>query len=294
MNNIFITGASGFLGKHIINKLKEDKDFNIRCLIYDQTAHRLDGVEISYGDIRDYGALAKIFSENNIDTIIHLAAVIKSPRNDDFLEINVNGTKNLIDLAEKHGIKKFIFTSTDLVMYNVTHPYRETKLMCENIIQSSNLDFTIFRPTPIYGPGDTKNFVDLVSLVKKIPIIPVVQCGMDPVYVGDVVAAINSVINNPLASLKIYNLPGGSFHSLPEIFRIISKTLGLHRIIVPVPGSLFIPAFLLYKKISPRFPLDLFQINKWLQDRPLDISETKKDLGYDPLTLKEGISLTLR
>jgi len=125
MNNIFITGASGFLGKHIINKLKENKDFNIRCLVYGQAPHRLDGVEISYGDIRDYNALAKVFSENSIDTIIHLAAVIKSPRNNDFLEVNVNGTKNLVELAEKHGIRRFIFTSTDLVMYNLTHPYRE-------------------------------------------------------------------------------------------------------------------------------------------------------------------------
>jgi len=116
---------------------------------------------------------------------------------------------------------------------------------------------------------------------------------MDPVYVGDVAVAINSAIGNSLASRKMYNLPGGSFHDLPEIFRIISKTLGLRRIVVPVPGSLFVPAFLLYKKIFPRFPLDLFQVDKWLQNRPLDISETRKDLSYNPLTFREGISLTL-
>ena len=291
--HILLTGASGFVGTNFLDYLaKNNKDISVRALIYDKDIEKKHPVvEKINGDIRDYENLEKVFTGAPLDGIIHLAAVIKSPQEKDYTEVNVEGTRNLVRLAEKYGVKKFIFPSSDFVLYEdvAPNPYGISKRKCEEIITASNLDFTIFRPTPIFGPGDTKNFKSLVSFIKKYPIIPAVQCLMEPVYVGDVVKMIIAALESPAANRQIYYLPGGEKYSFPDILMIIAKQLKLKRIIISLPPKIFLVALKVYENLFPNPLLESYQVRKWLKTQPLDASKTKKDLGYNPISFEEGV-----
>jgi len=295
MKNIFITGASGFVGKHLIDNLTKNQSFFVHTFLRTKNPKKHPSVhEISYGDIRNFESLRNAFLKGPIDTIIHLAAVIKPPKKEDYFTVNVKGTENLVRLAETFEVKRIIFLSTDVVLYNIAHPYKESKLQCEEIISRSNLDFIIFRPAPIYGSGDTKNFATLISLIKKWPLFPVVKCKMEPVYVGDVTKMILAAIEYPYNCRKIYNVPGGSFNEFSEIITTISRILKLKRLIVPIPKKIFLPLLKIYERIIPYPLLNSYQVEKWLQNKPLDVSDIKKDFDYHPLTFEEGMNLILK
>lgn len=289
---ILLTGASGFVGRNLLRYLAQNKNIAVRVLIHKKDVEQKPPiVEKLKGDIRNYDSLKETFAGEPLDGIVHLAAIIKSPREKDYDEVNVGGTKNLIRLAEAHGIKKFIFPSSDFVLYEDVAPnlYGISKRKCEEVITASNLDFTIFRPTPIFGPGDTKNFASLISLVKKLPVIPAVRCLMEPVYVGDVAKMIVAALEKPEASRQIYYLPGGKKYDFLQLLQIISKCLRLRRLIIPFPKDFFLFAIKLYEHLLPSPLLESYQVKKWLKTKALDASKTKRDLGYNPISFEEGM-----
>jgi NADH dehydrogenase len=289
---LFVTGISGFVGKNFLNFLKKEKEnFEILALVHQRDIPlEWPIVEKIKGDIRDIDSLEKAFLKRKIDGILHLAAVIKSKNLKDFDEVNVEGTRNVVKLAEKYNVKKFIFLSSDFVLYEkfAPNPYGISKRKCEEIILNSNLDYTIFRPTPIFGPGDNKNFATLASFVKKYPILPAIHCYMEPVFVLDVVKAIISALKTEKANRKIYFLPGGKGYDFVEILKIVAKIQNLKRLILPLPPFLFLPALFFAEKIFKDFPLESYQVKKWLKTKPLDAKSTKEELNYNPISFEEG------
>jgi NADH dehydrogenase len=289
---LFVTGISGFVGKNFLNFLKKEKEnFEILALVHQRDIPlEWPIVEKIKGDIRDINSLEKAFLKRKIDGILHLAAVIKSKNLKDFDEVNVEGTRNVVKLAEKYNVKKFIFLSSDFVLYEkfAPNPYGISKRKCEEIILNSNLDYTIFRPTPIFGPGDNKNFATLASFVKKYPILPALHCYMEPVFVLDVVKAIISAFKTEKANRKIYFLPGGKGYDFVEILKIVAKIQNLKRLILPLPPFLFLPALFFAEKIFKDFPLESYQVKKWLKTKPLDAKSTKEELNYNPISFEEG------
>ncbi len=289
---ILVTGASGFVGRNLLQYLGKKGKIGVRVFVHKKDVDMKPPViEKVQGDIRYYNSLEKAFLGEPLDAVVHLAAVIKSPKQGDFDEVNVEGTKNLVRLAEIYEVKKFIFPSSDFILYEdvAPNPYGISKRKCEEIITASNLDFTIFRPTPIFGSGDTKNFASLTSLIKKYPIVPAVHCLMEPVYVGDVAKMIVAALENPLASRQIYYLPGGAKYSFPDILSIIAKHLRLKRLIIPLPPQIFLLALKIYENLFHNPLLESYQVKKWLKTQPLEVLKTKKDLGYNPIAFEEGV-----
>ncbi len=289
--HILLTGGSGFVGKNLLNYLKGKDNFTFRVLVHKRDIPlEFPVTEKVFGDIRDIKSLERAFEGRPLDGIVHLAAVIKSKNLKDFEEVNVGGTRNIVKLAEKYGVKKFIFLSSDFILYEkeAPNPYGISKRKCEEIILASNLDYTIFRPTPIFGPGDNKNFASLASLVKKLPLLPALHCYMEPVFVLDVVKAIISALQTPRATRKIYYLPGGKGYDFPEILKIIAKAQNLKRLILTLPSPLFLNLLKIYEKIFPNPLLESYQVKKWLKTNPLDVKLAKEDLNYDPISFEKG------
>jgi len=192
--NILVTGGTGFVGENLTKKLL-NKSNKLRCLVRKSSiTENLQkfGVEIIEGDISNYNSLDK--ATKNIDIVYHCAALVTdwAPINE-FVRINLDGTRNLIEESIKNKVKKFIYISSNDAIWsfndhndlteehpypiNYLHPYCKTKAEAEKIVlyfsKLKKINSIIIRPYLVWGPGDRVILPRIVQLALRgdLPII---------------------------------------------------------------------------------------------------------------------------
>ena len=289
---ILLTGATGFVGRHLLDTLK--KKFSVRCLLRNKPSVNFSGCEMVYGDVSDRESLFR--ATDNVDTVIHLAAVVYSVKPDYIYGVNVEGTKNLVHAAIKNKIKKFIYVSSAAV--NFTHDcYSTSKREAENILVQSGLRTTILRPAEIFGEGDERGITRLIYLVRNLPVIPVLGRGdytFQPVYVEDVVFAITQCVASQLENNKIYNIAGPLALTFNEMIDIISELLRVKRLKIHLPISLIKSLVVLQEKFLLNPLISSEQISRiTTYNKHWSIDDSIRDLGFNPLNFREGIRETI-
>jgi nucleoside-diphosphate-sugar epimerase len=178
------------------------------------------------------------------------------------------------------------------------HQHRAGEIAaCERTIEISGVDYTILRPTMIYGTPEDRNIARLIRLVKRSPLIPLPATGasvFQPVHVRDLASAILASLKKPESIGKSYNVAGGSAHSLREIVEIIAGSLGKKVAIIPVPLKLAYAAVKPLAGLGPKSPLKPDQILRLLEDKSFDYTEAANELGYRPVSFQEGVSRQIR
>ncbi|HDO25528.1 MAG TPA: NAD-dependent epimerase/dehydratase family protein, partial [Nitrospirae bacterium] len=195
---ILIAGATGFVGRHLLEQLKE-KPVRIRCLVRNEDkADRLRalGFEAVKGDITDPSSLKNALA--GINTLVHLAGIIEEKRELSFKDVHVTGTKNLIKKSIKHGVRRIIFQSALGSDINSPFNYLKTKAEAEQIIISSGIPYTIFRPSLIVGKGDgfTERVKQIISAGPAVPVPGNGTARFQPLYINDWVKCFMKVTEN--------------------------------------------------------------------------------------------------
>jgi len=288
--NIFITGATGFLGSHLVVGLKR-KRLDFKCLVRrnsDISLLKKLKIKFVYGNLGDKNNLKNILKDMNI--VIHLAGIINSSSKNLYHDINFSGTKNLIEACKKNNVRRFIHISTQDVDFT-KGLYSISKLQGEEVVKGSELNFTIFRPTMIYGEGSC-DLKDLINLIKKTYIVPIVGSGKNkfqPVYVGDIVKAIIKSIGNEKTIGKTYYLGGADKITYNNLIDLIIKRLQLKRIRIHLPIIFMKSIVWIYEKIvtNPSFTVDKIVLLTY--DKTCDISLAEKDLRFKPIGIRNGI-----
>lgn len=287
---ILITGATGFIGKRLLKRISKSE--KIRCLARNGS-DLPKNVETVLGDLSDKDALRK--ATKDISCVIHLAAVINSTNKTDFYKVNHIGTKNLIEACKKNGVKRVILISSYDVVMKPGNDYTKSKLLAENVVKKSGLDYIILRPTAVYGPND-KGLSTLFQMIKKYPIAPVAGDGnyqLQPAYVGDVVDCIIRCVKSPKFG-KTYFVAGPKPVSFNEIIDTAAKACSKKVIKLHIPMAILrivlFPMKLFSK--SPRLSYEKFKLI--VQSKTCDISETRKDLKFKPISFEEGVRRTIR
>ena len=295
---VFITGAAGFVGKHLTLHLL-NRGYSVCVFIkkgHDRSFFTKLGVRDIYEGDLEYGCpeLKEAFHQHNFDAVVHLAALIKATW-PEFQKVNVDGTKYLIELAEAQEVSpRFVFTSTDFVLFDAGNEYKESKRLGEELLRKTKLPYTILRPSPIYGPGDTKNLASLIGLIKKFPVLPAPSFTMYPIYVGDLVDGIEKVLRSGNVARKEYNLPGGSVMTFYQMMAIIKKISKSRCILVPVPNRLFMMLAKLQEIFLPNPVLNYYQVQKWALNKPISAQEAKGAFGFVQTPFEEGIKTTIK
>ncbi|MFQ6037011.1 MAG: NAD-dependent epimerase/dehydratase family protein [Candidatus Aminicenantales bacterium] len=312
--NALVTGASGFIGSHLVPKLRT-RYRKVRVLVHNRPVLLQNGVEALSGDIRDGASLKRALEDTDI--IFHLAAALGGTlaRRREFEDTNVKGTENLLRAAREAGSPRVIHFSSAGVLGSVQenravaedYPpdprfvYDRTKLEGERRaleFAKQGLSVVVVRPGWVYGPGDRRTF-KLISAVARgrFALVTPGNICQTPVHVDDLVTG-TLLCAEKGRSGEIYHLAGRELLSIEEIVMTIADAAGtrVRRIPVPLPAVraaayLMEKTFLAFKKEAPltRGRLDFF-----LHPKPLAIQKAEKELGYSPqVSFRTGMASTV-
>ena len=243
--NIFLTGASGFVGKEILKRLLE-KDYNVFALVRDEKKLNIthENLTLVNGDILKVDTYKNALS--NCDAIINLVGIIREypKRGITFYKLHFEATKNLVDLAKQFHIKRFIQMSANGTRENAASNYHKTKYMAENYVIKSDLDYTIFRPSVVYGPGD--EFINMLnSMIKRTFLFTYFGDGgykMQPVSVYEVAELFVNAIENRNTFKKIYSVCGNKVLTYKELLQLIIRITNKKVFLFSIP-EIFISIF---------------------------------------------------
>ncbi|EIJ65708.1 NAD-binding protein [Candidatus Nitrosopumilus salaria BD31] len=217
---IVVTGARGFIAKHLRNYLSENN---------------IDLISISRNDFKQFKNESMIVSENydeNIllpkikdsDALIHLVGIGNQSVNNDYNMINVELTKHIVNLCKKTKIKKIVYTSGLGVSSNTSLGYFISKYNAEKIIINSGLNFTIFRPSYIVGKDD--HFTKYLKKQIKTGEIKIPGSGnysIQPIYIDDVIQIISQSAIQPKFKNRIIDLVGPKNITFKQYVKLFSK-----------------------------------------------------------------------
>jgi nucleoside-diphosphate-sugar epimerase len=319
---VLITGATGFIGSHIVKSLVS-KGHKVRTLVRkssDTSDIKGPGVDLAYGDITDPESLT--VAVKGMDAVIHLAAMVSDfgPYKD-FIALNIDGVKNILNAAKDEGVSRFVHFSTNDVLgihkggvlvndsfpYKKTgYPYPDTKIEGEKIVfdyyEKFGLPVSVIRPSWVYGPGDRTFIPEVVDAMRTRMMI----------YFGDKknTISLNYIDNLTDAVLLLLERPeavGEAFianDDHPVTWEWLVKKLAdgldlkLPKITLPFGLAMWIARVVefVFKllRIKSRPPLTTYAINICGSNMVYSASKMKDVLGYEPRVLpEEGMKRTI-
>jgi len=318
---VFITGATGFIGNHLARRLALRGD-KLRCLVrHTSDTSALKGLNASLvvADLTDKDELRKALE--GVDIVYHSAAVVGEwVSKDDAHDINIKGTRNLLEASRDAGVKRFIHVSSLAVLgmkhhHNTPHdaPYRMTgDIYADTKIESEKLamDFSrehgfpvvVVRPGFVFGPGDKRFLPRILKLIKekKFMFLGSGNNIMNLVYIDNLVDVLIQAAVKKDAVGQRYNVSNKDRVTMRDFIFMICDILKLERPHKKIPFALakFLATAmeatsrLARKKEPPLLTKSRVKVSGLNLD--FDISKTMKELGYDSrVSIREGLEKTL-
>lgn len=237
---IVMLGGTGFVGSHLLPRLAAD-GHQITLLSRNREQHRaltvVPGIAIRSADVYDDAVLRRHCE--GADTVINLIGILNSSGHHTFQRAHVDMSRRLVDICQAAGVQR-LHQMSSLKAGQGQSQYLKTRGEAEALVRRSTLNWTIYEPSVIFGPGDGL-ITRFASLLRKTPVLPLARANsrMAPTYVGDVAEAIaRCVADDRRSSRRCFELYGPEVLTLGEIVRAIRDAASLHTRIVPLPDSL--------------------------------------------------------
>lgn len=291
---ILVTGGAGFLGRHVVARLLELGD-DVLVLSRDpaRAAESLPpGVRCVAGDLTQPDALAPALAEHRPEAVIHCAAVVVND-SPSLVGVNVGGARRLVEqLAAQDPPPRLVHVSTFAVEDTPSTEYSDSKLAAEEVVRGSGVPFVIARPTLIYGPGDSTNTPDLVArLASGTHWIPDGgRVRIQPVFVGDVAAALAECARRPGIEGRTYRLGGPEPISVHDYRAAVRDASGGSARLRALPLAALALAAPLLKLAGKSGPGGVVAFHRCQHE--VDIHAAVRDLDYAPRSLRDGLALT--
>lgn len=266
---IFVAGATGYIGSHVVNQLVND-GYQVRALVRKGSEKKIKnkGIEIAYGDIGDFSSLHSVLE--GCDAIIYLIGIIREfPAKGITFELaHVAGVRHLFERAKVAGVKRWIHISANGVKADTPNGYIRTKYRAEEYIKAQDINYTILRPSVVFGDEKetTINFVNnIIKTINLVPFfVPIIGSGeymLQPIHVDDLSKIISMIIDKPETFNKIYSLCGTKMFTYNDIIDIITHKFNLKRKMkLHLPVSLIKLLAQLFQNIES-FPVTVEQIS---------------------------------
>jgi NADH dehydrogenase len=293
MYRVFVTGATGFVGRAVVQALRAD-GHTVRCLVRRGSERDLQGlgaIERVEGDVLVRRGLEDDMA--GCQAVIHLVGIIREyPRRGiTFEQVHTRGTINVIEAAAASGARRFLHMSSLGTRPSARSRYHRTKWAAEEAVRSSGLRWTIFRPSIIYGRGD--QFVTMLAyFVRRYPVMPVIGSGrsrVQPVPVEHVAEGFARALVTVAAEKQTYDVGGPDTVSMIELLDLIGAAVGrrqVHKIHLPL--RLMRPLTRLLHRL-PGYPVTPDQLLMLEEDNAGNPAPFHSTFGLAPMPLAVGI-----
>jgi len=234
---VLVAGGTGFVGTAIVHAFRA-RELEVRVM-----ARRPDragplesiGVEIVPGDLTEAASLAS--AVQGCTHVVNLVAIIKGAP-DDFERVMIRGTRSLLEAARDAGVTRFLQMSAlgTTEQTSTLVPYYGAKWAMEHAVAESGLEYAIVRPSFVFGRGGALS--TFVRQVKLSPVVTVIGPGtqrLQPVWLEDVAEFFSTIIDDPRAPGRIWELCGPDIVTWNELYEEIARTLGKKRRLLHVP-----------------------------------------------------------
>jgi len=295
---VFLTGGTGFVGKEVMRQLVAAGHV-ARVLVREGSVNKLavlENVEVHPGDVTDAASLAGALA--GCDAVIHLVGIIREfpGRGITFKKLHVEATGNMLAAAAEQGVTRFLHMSSNGTRAKSTTDYHRTKWQAEELVRGSNLEWTILRPSLIFGPGS--EFVGMLAdMIGKLPVVPVLgdgKCRMQPVAVEQVAASFVKALGKSETIGATYQLGGGESYSYDEILDLTAGAMGKGKVTkIHQPLFMIKPMVRLLQGFE-KFPITEDQLIMLIEGNVCDPGEWAKAFGLKPLSYAAGIARCFR
>jgi len=315
---VLVTGGTGFTGKALVKRLL-DTGHEVVALDYKEGLKteelRQWGAKVVIGSVTDKAIVGQCMQ--GVEIVQHLAAAFREldVPNKYYEDVNVGGTRNVLEAAAHHGVKKFIYCSTCGVHGNVDHPpvdenapinaadyYQQTKYNAEPVVQEyarKGMSTVIIRPAAIYGPGDPERFHMIFRRVAKgkFPMFGNGKTLYHPLYIDNLIDAHILAMEPGKGDGEAYLIADEKYLTIEELVKGVARALGVdvripHYPLTPliIAGHVFEAIYKPFRMTPPIFPR---RVDWYRQNRAFNISKAKHELGYVPrVDLDEGLKRT--
>ena len=319
---IVVTGGTGFVGREICRGLASE-GLAVRALARTAPQQALpSGVEFFPGDVTQPESLRMAF--RGAKAVIHTVGIIREIKEQTFSRIHVRGTAHVLEAARSAGVPRYLHLSALGTRPGAASRYHQTKWTAEEMVRSSGLAYSIFRPSLIYGKGDA--FTNhLTSLMRPplswlsggfVPIPGGEDVVLRPVAVGEVAETMIRSLGQTAAVGKVFDLCGPAV-SLKDLSLTIARSMGRtptwveqppdvvlgmipwlwlrasKPILFPLPLKLCRIAAAVLERLLPSPPLTTDQVTMLEEGQYGDAGPAESLFGFHPAPLREGLAAYL-
>jgi NADH dehydrogenase len=305
MSTILVTGASGFIGRHTTLKLVAAGHRVVALCRSDEAARAVverlpedlrHGVETRRGDVTQAATIEAALA--GTDAILHLVAISRDfSGGKDLRRVNLDGTRNVIAAARAAGVRRLVHQSALGIVDDPDLAYASSKAKAERLVAESALDWTITKPSLVWGPGD--GFFNVIARLGRLsPLVVPIPAGarsrFQPIWIRDVARILTTAFADPGTIGRSFELGGPRDWTYPDMVREVLRALNARRALVPVPMPLIRVVARSSELLRLPFPVSSDQLRQLRLDNVTSLDSVPAVFGFAPRDMADNLSYVRR
>lgn len=277
---VVVTGGTGFTGEHVVRLLVSHGIAPTILVRPGSDRSRLADLPVRFveGDLGDSIRLRKCFS--NHDCLLNVAS------------IGFGHGPDIVRCAVDAGVTRAVFTSTTAILTQLSVRTKPVRTAAETAVRDSKLQWTIVRPTMIYGTARDRNVCQLLRSLKRWRLVPLPGGGhamQQPIHVDDVADALVRCLLSDTTIYRVYNISG----LLPLTFRDMvieaARAVGVHPLLLPIPVTPLATMVTLLERTGLPTRIRAEQLRRINEDKAFSHDAASKDFGFSPRSFAVGV-----
>ena len=286
--SITVFGGTGFIGRHVVQRLAMRGD-RVRIAvrrpdkgIFLKTLGEVGQIELVAANLRNPESVARAAA--GADAVVNCVGILFQSGSQRFKAIHAEGAGLVAQAAASSGARAMVHVSAIGADANSSAAYARSKAAGEAAVTAAFPKAAILRPSVVFGPDD-QFFNRFAALARLSPVLPLIGGGrtrFQPVYVGDVAAAVVAALDDPAAAGKIFELGGPRVYSFRDLMKIVLRETGRRRLLLSLPFALAMIQGLFFE-LLPTPPLTRDQVRLLRHDNVVNAARPGlRELGIDP------------